>query len=285
MFAPLLSPWGLGLTGPQLPRVVGARRCAPCTAGFFDSLKKAADEFDEAVWDAFQGRKERIWSPDRRPPDQRGPFDFSASTLSWGREGCEIDSDNPVKGCAEISDDVARTLLALAETPVDEVSFGADMALLGDGRGGLAGLARGQLAMYAQVPSSPEARETSGRELAELCFAKYGRYHDMTMLRNKVFDGQWQVAYNIYGPCLGQRSFSYTEKQYIEKLDVAALMLNSWDQAWFVKEFLVQPIKPRAGLPSRPRPDSAVTLRLNNSPTWKDVDQQEVNEWFEITGG
>ena len=48
----------------------------------------------------------------------------------------------------------------------------------------------------------------------------------MTLLRNKVFDGQWQVAFNIYGPCLGQRSFSYTEQQYLDKLDTAALMLR-----------------------------------------------------------
>ena len=213
----------------------GPLRAPPPSASFFDSLKKAAGDFDEAVWDAFQGRKERIWSPDRRPPDQRGPFDFSQSTLSWGREGCDIDSENPVKGCAEITDEVAASLLALAEMPVDSVSYESDMALLGDGRGGLAGLARGRAAMYAQVPSNPEARATRGRELAELCFAKYGRYHDMTLLRNKIFDGQWQVAFNIYGPCLGQRSFSYTENQYLEKLDVAAMMLNSWDQAWFVK--------------------------------------------------
>lgn len=142
----------------------------------------------------------------------------------------------------------------------------------------------GQMATAAQVPFNPEARETDGRELAELCFNKYGRYHDMTLLRNKIFDGQWQVAFNIYGPCLGQRSFSYTEQQYLNKLDTAALMLNSWDQAWYVKQFLTEPITPRAGLPSRPRPDSAVTLRLNNSPSWREVDQADVEEWFKITG-
>lgn len=118
--------------------------------------------------------------------------------------------------------------------------------LLGDGRGGLVGELAGRLAKEAQVPENPDARGTDGRELAELCFAKYGRYHDMTLLRNKVFDGQWQVAFNIYGPCLGQRSFSYTEEQYLEKLDTAALMLCSWDQAWFVKQFCT----PRTASPS-----------------------------------
>lgn len=84
-----------------------------------------------------------------------------------------------------------------------------------------------------QVPGNPAARTTSGRELAELCFAKYGRYHDCTILRNKVGGDRWQVAFNIYGPCLGQRSFGYTEQQYLEKLDRTALMLNSWDHASF----------------------------------------------------
>jgi hypothetical protein len=257
------------------------RHPAPRADLFGDLLKKA----DEAVWDVFQGRKERIWSPDRRPADQRGPFDFSQSTLSWGREGCAIDDEDPVKGCGQISEEVAASLRAVAETPSDAVTYEDDMRLLADGRGGLAGEFSGKMAMYAQVPGNPTARETSGRELAELCFAKYGRYHDCTILRNKVGGDRWQVAFNIYGPCLGQRSFGYTEEQYLAKLDRTALMLNSWDQAWYVKQFLTQPIAPRAGLPSRPRPDSAVTLRLNMSPNWRDVDQDEVNSWFELTSG
>eukprot|EP00967_Tisochrysis_lutea_P138604 scaffold250533_cov36-Tisochrysis_lutea.AAC.1 len=274
----------LALHSPRLgaPLALASSRHPAPACGFFDDIMKKADE---AVWDAFQGRKERIWSPDRRPEDQRGPFDFSRSTLSWGREGCDIDSDDPVKGCAQISEEVAASLRAIAETPSDYVTYEDDMKLLADGRGGLAGEFSGKLAMYAQVPGNPLARETSGRELAELCFAKYGRYHDMTILRNKVSGNRWQVAFNIYGPCLGQRSFGYTEDQYLQKLDRTALMLNSWDQAWYVKQFMTQPIAPRAGLPSRPRPDSAVTLRLNNSPNWREVNQEEVNSWFELMNG
>ena len=303
-----------------------ARRSVPVECSLLEGLKKAAADFDEAAWDMFQGRKERIWSPDRRPLDERGRFDFTKSTLSWGQSGNEI------------TEEVAETLRIIAETKPDEISAQGDAMLLGDGRGGLVGELAGKLAREEQVPVNPEARETNGRELAELCFDKYGRYHDMTLLRNKVFDGQWQVAFNIYGPCLGQRSFSYTEQQYLDKLDTAALMLrqvlqphphkfpidhtaflpightpfsplttrhvlpqslpricshrvfcsnltsSSWDQAWFVKQFLCEPVRPRAGLPSRPRPDSAVTLRLNNSPTWRDVDPLEVDEWFTVTG-
>eukprot|EP00965_Chrysotila_dentata_P091712 3027630-Pleurochrysis_carterae.AAC.7 len=32
------------------------------------------------------------------------------------------------------------------------------------------------------------------------------------------------------------------------------------------------------------RADSAVTLRLNNSPSWREVDPELVEEWFAITG-
>lgn len=81
-----------------------ARRCEHVQCGLLDGLKKAAADFDEAAWDMFQGRKERIWSPDRRPLDQRGAFDFSTSTLSWGQSGNEITAE------------VAETLRLIAET-------------------------------------------------------------------------------------------------------------------------------------------------------------------------
>lgn len=40
-----------------------------------------------------------------------------------------------------------------------------------------------------------------------------------------------KVAFNIYGPCLGLRSFPYTEEQYLEKLGITIAMLNDFDQA------------------------------------------------------
>ena len=85
---------------------------------------------------------------------------------------------------------------------------------------------------------------------------------------------------NLYGPHLWQRAFPYTEKQYIQKLSTIVLMLNDFDQAWYVKQFLLSPIVPRNGLPSTPRFDTAVTLRLNLSPTWKNVPKEIVDGWF-----
>jgi hypothetical protein len=58
-------------------------------------------------------------------------------------------------------------------------------------------------------------------------------------------------------------------------------MVNSFRCAEFVRAFFKTPVAPRAGLPSRPRVDTAVTLRLNASPTW---DPELVESIFESTG-
>ena len=103
----------------------------------------------------------------------------------------------------------------------------------------------------------------------------------MSILRN-----MGQIGFNIYGPSLGDvRGFGYTESQYISKLDTVCAMLNDFDQAWYLREFLLEPIYPRRGLPSTPRADTAVTLRINTSPTWQYVDPDLVDEWFKVFGG
>merc|ERR1712032_1383644 len=131
----------------------------------------------------------------------------------------------------------------------------------------------------AQVPKG-DARTINGSvELAELVHGKYGYYHDVSMIRNSG-----QVAFNIYGGWLGQSNFPYTEEQYLQKLQSIVRILDSLDQAWYIKNFLLSPITPRRGLPATPRADTAVTLRLNMSPTWKDSDQQIFDLWYS-TGG
>lgn len=98
------------------------------------------------------------------------------------------------------------------------------------------------------------------------------RYHDMSIKHvtmNKGKTARW-VALNIYVGHLGQRTFPYDEEEYIEKLDSIATMLNAWSQVDYVKAFFKEPPIPRRGLPSRPRVDTAVSLRLNKSATWDD---------------
>ena len=48
-------------------------------------------------------------------------------------------------------------------------------------------------------------------------------------------------------------------------------MINKWDQVEYVRAFFAEPPIPRRGLPSRPRVDTAVSLRLNSSPTWNEA--------------
>ncbi|KAG5186107.1 hypothetical protein JKP88DRAFT_162400, partial [Tribonema minus] len=125
-------------------------------------------------------------------------------------------------------------------------------------------------------------RTVSPVELAELCFAKYDKYHDLSIYSAQPFGREnRQVALNIYGPALGDRNFPYTEDQYLQKLGTVCQMLNQFDQAWYVRQFMAEPVKPRRGLPSRPRFDTAVTLRLNTSPTWRFVPPNQLDEWFQ----
>lgn len=83
-------------------------------------------------------------------------------------------------------------------------------------------------------------------------------------------------------PSLGFGGFKLTEAQYLEKLDSIAAALNDWGQSQFVREFFLEAVKPRRGLPSRPRADTAVTLRLNTSPTWSQVPQEKVDSYWQF---
>lgn len=109
-----------------------------------------------------------------------------------------------------------------------------------------------------------------------MIYGKFGHYHDVDILRNGG-----QVAFNVYAPYLGQRAFSYTEEQYLQKLESIIQLLSDLDQEWFVRNFLLSPLKPRLGLPSKPSANTCVTLRLNLSPTW---DDDRANVQFMIHG-
>jgi hypothetical protein len=52
----------------------------------------------------------------------------------------------------------------------------------------------------AQVPRSRRLRTLAAAELAELCYAKYDRYHDLSIYSAQPFGKEnRQVALNIYG--------------------------------------------------------------------------------------
>lgn len=117
-----------------------------------------------------------------------------------------------------------------------------------------------------------DADPLTGVELAEICHAKYGKFHDMAIKHvtiNKSGMRRW-VALNIYVGSLGQRSFPYSKEEYLEKLDAVAALLTAWNCCAYVRAFFEEPPIPRRGLPSYPRVDTAVSLRLNQCPLWDD---------------
>jgi len=151
--------------------------------------------------------------------------------------------------------------------------------------GGEGGLALGECgaptlpAAFRECLEASEGRDRAGcgqltgAELAELCLAKYGKRHDMAIKHvqiNKKHMRRW-VALNVYVGCLEQRSFPYSEEEYLEKLDCVAALLSAWKQEEYTRAFFREPPIPRRGLPAYPRVDTAVSLRLNKSPTWDDA--------------
>lgn len=238
-------------------------------------------KFDDEVWDAFQGRKEQRWSPDRRPEGQRGAAGpGEESKLAWGGAKSKEEYEEMCEKQQFALADKAEKLMASEPLGNAAVALQGESAKGDDYAKPKAESQKGfeDLVIEAQVPEG-EARTISGAvEFAEMIHGKFGRYHDVAVLRNVG-----QVGFNTYFPSLGQRKFSYTEEQYLDKLDSILTMLNELDQAWFVRNFLLSPKAPRMGLPSSPRADTAVTLRLNLSPTWDDERNQEiVDAWLAL---
>jgi len=119
-----------------------------------------------------------------------------------------------------------------------------------------------------------EVEDLTAQELITMCHAKYGKYHDMSIKQTRLTGSgegmrRW-VWLNIYVGHYGQKSFPYTEAEYVDKVDSVVGMLNAWNQQEWVRAFFREKPTPKRGLPSYPRVDTAVSLRLNGSPTWDD---------------
>mmetsp|Transcript_41258 Transcript_41258/g.162699 ORF Transcript_41258/g.162699 Transcript_41258/m.162699 type:complete len:266 (-) Transcript_41258:46-843(-) len=220
------------------------------------------EKIDETLWNFTYGWKEKKWSPKKHGK----AFNRRESSLSWGAEQDVLSSYALTEefltslGCAEEERKTAKaTTGALTETTAKP-----DSSL---------GVAIQRMADWADVPKDEDLRlvdgglgfrvllcvnytsteasyylTTTGRTLAELCFSKYGKYHDMDILQSQPFGSEHrQVAFNIYHPALGESIFPYSEEEYLKKLNIVSSLLNSVDQAWFVRKFLQEPIKPRRG--------------------------------------
>eukprot|EP00746_Dinoflagellata_sp_MGD_P016950 gnl/MRDRNA2_/MRDRNA2_138600_c0_seq1.p1 gnl/MRDRNA2_/MRDRNA2_138600_c0~~gnl/MRDRNA2_/MRDRNA2_138600_c0_seq1.p1 ORF type:complete len:364 (+),score=41.93 gnl/MRDRNA2_/MRDRNA2_138600_c0_seq1:50-1141(+) len=238
---------------------------------------------EEEMWDFIQGRKERRWAPDKRPESQRGlpAGPGVGSQLSWsGPKSAtaleKITQWQHAEYLERIGDLMRDRPLGSAATALFGESVKNDAgleALDADASAGLDKAIRDvNVALWGKIDGPVE--------LAELIMGKFGKYHDVAVQRNTG-----QVAFNIYAPYLGQASFPYTEEQYLQKLESILALLNDLEQTWYIKEFLMSPLKPRTGLPSTPRSDTAVTVRLNLSPTWDDTYHPDiVDAWYMLRG-
>uniref|UniRef100_A0A7S0G2X0 Uncharacterized protein n=1 Tax=Rhodosorus marinus TaxID=101924 RepID=A0A7S0G2X0_9RHOD len=245
-----------------------------CVLNVENSKKPATvwERIDETLWNFTFGWKEKKWSPKKHGK----AFNRRESSLSWGAEQDVLSGYALTEeflaglGCAAEEQKLAKAKTGTMY--VSETTEKLDSSL---------NLTIQKMADWADVPKDEDLRLVDGRTLAELCFCKYGKYHDMNILQSQPFGSEHrQVAFNIYHPALGETIFPYSEEEYLSKLNKVSSLLNSVDQAWFVRKFLQEPIKPRRGLPSTPRWDTAVTLRLNTSPTWSYVPVEVVDQFF-----
>jgi len=117
-----------------------------------------------------------------------------------------------------------------------------------------------------------QQEDLTGMELAEMCVAKYGVAYDMAMKCDKLqlVSDQKLVSLNLYYAYYGQLNpeFPYTDEEYLSRLDALASLINQWNQQEFVRDFFREKPTAYRGLPSRPRWDTAVSIRLSRSPTW-----------------
>lgn len=239
--------------------------------------------FDEELWNFVQGGRERKWNPDRRPESQKGKHDGpgEGSQLSWSGQTSAFELEKMAQrqhaAYRERSNALMQDLpLGSAATALFGESAKADAELDAQILADLDKRIR-----IAKVPEGDQGKIDGPVALSELIMQKYGKYHDVDVIRNSG-----QVAFNIYVANLGQASFRYTEGQYLQKLESILSLLNDLEQTWYIKEFLTSPIKPRKGLPSTPRSDTAVTVNLNQSPTWDDIRNQDIVEaWFMLGNG
>jgi hypothetical protein len=235
---------------------------------------------EEELWDFIQGRKERRWAPDQRPESQRGkpagPGEGSQLSWSGAKSAVVLEKISKLQH--------AEYLERIGNLMQDRPLGSAATALFGESVKPEAGVdaeaSAGMNKAIQNVNVELWGKIDGPVELAELIMGKFGKYHDVAVQRNTG-----QVAFNIYAPYLGQASFPYTEQQYLQKLGGILALLSDLEQTWYIKEFLMSPLKPRAGLPSTPRSDTAVTVRLNLSPTWDDTEHHDIVEaWYMLRG-
>lgn len=104
-----------------------------------------------------------------------------------------------------------------------------------------------------------------GAALLALLRKKYGRSYDVSLVQ-RTYLGKVHVALNIMWKYMEQQSFSYSEEQYMQRLEYVAAALVSWKAVTTVQSQL-------AATKQRPRVGKAVSIML-------DVPEEKAREWI-----
>lgn len=265
---------GLPTAAPTMPKRRGAAVVAP--RAFLNDISRVIKRELELTFNPrTRGAKIAGRCPDtqtlpsemenKNGADAYTAFDpraFAAQLEEQLADDTVEDSFSQAQSDKELNAELVRRLAQVNDAQMDEEEAKAQVAIM----------AAEDDADYIYWEESQNSEgPLTGRELALLCYSKYGKYHDMAVKHVRMGKGmkRW-VSLNLYVGHLGQRSYPATEETYLEQLDAIAYMITSWGQADYARGFFRQRPVARRGLPSHPRVDTCVTLQFNTSPTWSD---------------
>ncbi|WIA33030.1 hypothetical protein OEZ86_006187 [Tetradesmus obliquus] len=122
-------------------------------------------------------------------------------------------------------------------------------------------------AAEAKAAESAAAAAFDGTALLGLLRQKYRRSYDVSLVQ-RTYLGKVFIALNIMWRYKEQQSFSYTEEEYMQRLDYVAAALVSWGVVRSVQSQL-------AATKERPRVGKAVSIML-------DVPGDKAREWIAV---
>jgi hypothetical protein len=120
-------------------------------------------------------------------------------------------------------------------------------------------------AAQSKAEEATAAAEFDGRALLALLQRKYGRSYDVSIVR-RTYMGRLFVALNVMWKYKEQKSFGYTEEEFMQRLDYIARILVAWGSVNAVVNQLTS-------TKERPRVGKAVSIML-------EVPEEKVAEWL-----
>eukprot|EP00877_Chromochloris_zofingiensis_P008017 jgi/Chrzof1/3469/Cz12g26210.t1 len=120
-------------------------------------------------------------------------------------------------------------------------------------------------AAEAAAAEKTAAASFDGQALLALLRQKYGRSYDVSLVQ-RTYMGKLFVALNIMWKYMEQKSFGYTEDEYMQRLNYIASALVAWGAVTAVQRQVV-------ATKERPRVGKAVSIMLT-------VPEELVREWL-----